>query len=174
MRCFVTVGTTQFDELVQAVLSEESCRALKNLGITEVVAQCGRGSYLPPGFQKKDGSSKELNGLNVILYKYKNQIQSDMENSQLIIGHAGAGTCLEALRLSKPFVGVINCNLMDDHQRELADRLSSCGCIVATTPEELHSVLNNFSLNSLKPFLPSDLTKLSHEIDRIVGLSGSA
>lgn len=86
----------------------------------------------------------------------------------------GAGTCLEALRLSKPFVGVINCNLMDDHQRELADRLSSCGCIVATTPEELHSVLNNFSLNSLKPFLPSDLTKLSHEIDRIVGLSGSA
>lgn len=89
MRCFVTVGTTQFDELVQAVLSEESCRALKNLGITEVVAQCGRGSYLPPGFQKKDGSSKELNGLNVILYKYKNQIQSDMENSQLIIGHAG-------------------------------------------------------------------------------------
>jgi UDP-N-acetylglucosamine transferase subunit ALG13 len=41
MRCFVTVGTTQFDELIQAVVSEKSLSLLRKLGFNELSIQSG-------------------------------------------------------------------------------------------------------------------------------------
>jgi beta-1,4-N-acetylglucosaminyltransferase len=48
----------------------------------------------------------------------------------LIISHAGSGSILEALELGKKLVVVINNGLMDNHQMELAGRLSEMGCLV--------------------------------------------
>uniref|UniRef100_A0A914Q2X1 UDP-N-acetylglucosamine transferase subunit ALG13 n=1 Tax=Panagrolaimus davidi TaxID=227884 RepID=A0A914Q2X1_9BILA len=56
--CFVTLGTTQFDDLVQAVLSFKVKQALKNVGIDKLVIQCGAGnairSLVPEGLKDKD------------------------------------------------------------------------------------------------------------------------
>ena len=42
-----------------------------------------------------------------------------MDQSDLVIGHAGAGTTLDALSRHKKLILVPNRALMDDHQMEL-------------------------------------------------------
>lgn len=48
--------------------------------------------------------------------------------------HAGAGSILEALSLQKPLVVVINDQLMNNHQTELARQLHKDGHLLYTTP----------------------------------------
>jgi beta-1,4-N-acetylglucosaminyltransferase len=76
----------------------------------------------------------------------------------LIIGHAGAGTCLEVLELGKPFVSVINRALMDDHQCELAEQMAKEGYLLCTFPEKLHKTLLEPTLFNLIPYPKRDPT----------------
>jgi beta-1,4-N-acetylglucosaminyltransferase len=45
----------------------------------------------------------------------------------------GSGTILEVLRLNKRLIVVANETLLDNHQRELADALSTQGHLVSST-----------------------------------------
>uniref|UniRef100_A0A0N5AWI8 UDP-N-acetylglucosamine transferase subunit ALG13 n=1 Tax=Syphacia muris TaxID=451379 RepID=A0A0N5AWI8_9BILA len=170
MHCFITVGTTQFDGLVLSVLSEASCSALRKIGITDLVIQAGSGANLFKNFAATGGNTFDFHELKVTIFDYKDNIQADMAKADLIIGHAGAGTSLEALRLGKPFIAVINTALMNDHQRELANKLSSLGCIIATTLKHLPDTLENFSFTSLKPFVIPEMKPLANAVDSLVGL----
>lgn len=161
MRCFVTVGSTQFDELIDVVLSDECLGALKHLGVTELVLQTGAGKYKEDELSRADISIK--------IFRYKSNITDEMANANLIIGHAGAGTCLEALNLQKSLVVVINEQLMDNHQRELADRLAELGHVVSTTPEKLTKCLREFDFTTLKPFAQPDYKFVAAEIDKLMG-----
>lgn len=78
-----------------------------------------------------------------------------MKSAALIIGHAGAGTCLESLKLHKPMIAVVNDKLMDNHQTELADRLAELGHLICTIPSQLHKALTKENLLSPKTFQSS-------------------
>lgn len=82
--------------------------------------QIGRGEYFPT---KLVGFS----GLEVQYYRFKPSIQEDMKEADLIISHAGAGSIMEALRLKRPLIVVINESLMDNHQLELAQAMDERG-----------------------------------------------
>ena len=102
-----------------------------------------------------------------------------MQTADIIIGHAGAGTCIEALDLQNPFIAVINETLLvlnfnnilrsfnvnlslysqvfkfkiqNNHQRELPERLAEDNHLLYTTPDALNDTLQNPQLFKLKPF----------------------
>jgi len=128
---FVTVGSTRFDKLITKILDEASLEQIIELGFTKLVIQAGRSDY----------DSETLKGLKtrfnqeieIELYDYKQSIAADIERAELIIGHAGAGTCLEVLRANKKLLLVVNDSLMDNHQDELADQLAKDNYVVRTT-----------------------------------------
>lgn len=163
MICFVTVGSTQFDELIDAVTSKECLKALKDLGIMKMIMQTGAGKF--------DEGEEYCDGISLKKFRYKDNISDEMSSADMIIGHAGAGTCMEALKLRKPLMVVINEQLMDNHQHELADRLEELGCLISTTPKCLAKNLRALKFTAFKPFSQPDYSSLAAEIDSLIGIS---
>ncbi|KAM8753143.1 LOW QUALITY PROTEIN: UDP-N-acetylglucosamine transferase subunit ALG13 [Rhynchonycteris naso] len=134
MKCvFVTVGTTSFDDLIACVLARENLQILKSLGCNRLVLQIGRGKVVPESFSTES--------LTLDVYRYKDSLKEDLEKADLVISHAGAGSCLETLEKRKPLIVVINEKLMNNHQLELAKQLHKdghlfyCTCRISTCRE---------------------------------------
>ncbi|XP_054551579.1 putative bifunctional UDP-N-acetylglucosamine transferase and deubiquitinase ALG13 isoform X4 [Talpa occidentalis] len=120
MKCvFVTVGTTSFDDLIARISAHDSLQIIQSLGYNRLVLQIGRGNVVPESF------STESFTLDV--YRYKDSLKEDIQKADLVISHAGAGSCLETLENRKPLVVVINEKLMNNHQLELAKQLHKDG-----------------------------------------------
>lgn len=118
---FVTVGTTQFEPLIEAAVSKEALKCMEAHGFTHLVVQHGRGKRPLP----HDGCP-----IDVQSYDFKASLLEDMGAADLILSHAGAGTIMEALALRTDRTGepvrlavVINSQLMDNHQTELAQAM---------------------------------------------------
>ncbi|KAM4818583.1 LOW QUALITY PROTEIN: UDP-N-acetylglucosamine transferase subunit ALG13 [Thomomys bottae] len=133
MKCvFVTVGTTSFDDLIACVSAPDSLRIIQSLGYSRLILQIGRGTVVPKPF------STESFTLDV--YRYKDSLKEDLQLADLVISHAGAGSCLETLEKGKPLVVVVNEKLMNNHQLELAKQLHKeghlfyCTCSVLCLP----------------------------------------
>lgn len=123
-RALITVGSTKFDLLIQSCLSEPVLSALKSRAFTELVIQSGN-SQIP--------SQPTINGLQISIYTFKPSLSDAFAAADLVISHAGSGTIIEVLRLGKPLIIVPNPTLMDNHQLELAEALSSMNvCKVAS------------------------------------------
>ncbi|ONK65896.1 uncharacterized protein A4U43_C06F2090 [Asparagus officinalis] len=127
---FVTVGTTSFDALVKAVDSDKVKEELFRKGYTDLVIQMGRGSYFPSKITSLSHQvllttwiSGDDGSLSVDHFTFSPSIADYMESASLIISHAGSGSIFESLRLSKPLIVVVNEDLMDNHQSELAEEL---------------------------------------------------
>jgi beta-1,4-N-acetylglucosaminyltransferase len=95
---FVTVGTTDFDPLVQAM-----DWLAPSLG-DEVVAQIGRGKYEPQ---------------YIHWFRLAPSLQPYYEQADLVVSHGGLGTVIEVAALGKPLVAVSNPELYDLHQDDL-------------------------------------------------------
>nr|CAG4652346.1 EOG090X0KOU [Triops cancriformis] len=132
---FVTVGTTSFDSFIKAVLDENTLQVLKKLGYSNLTLQVGKG---------QEPRVSDVTGLRITWYRFKPSIQADFESADLVISHAGAGSCLEALQAGKRLLVVINESLMGNHQLELAEKLCELGhasmCVPATLPSTLLSL----------------------------------
>lgn len=115
---FVTVGSTKFDQLIELVLSDEILNVLVELGFKNLVVQSGNSVYTEQLVRSKLRPKIKVN-----LFNFKSSIAKDIETSDLVVGHAGAGTSLEVLRKGKKLIVIPNESLMDDHQSELADQL---------------------------------------------------
>lgn len=171
---FVTVGTTKFDSLIEAIsdpnflahISRDDCGAY-----TSLTVQYGRGSVIPfadstisETKNETDGAvaastatvaKQNANGIRCDAYQFKPSLRQDMEDADLIISHAGAGSIMEGMELcaaanirgmsskgssarQKKLVVVTNAALMHSHQSELADALEARGHLfVVRDPREL-------------------------------------
>ncbi|CAK1585662.1 unnamed protein product [Parnassius mnemosyne] len=143
-KCFVTVGTTRFDLLAEYITSPPILQALKQIGCKEITFQIGN-SDIDPGEYKKEG-------IKLLLYRFKDSIQEDINKADLVISHAGAGSCLEALDANKPLLVVVNEDLMDNHQLELAEQLQVDGHLYYCTCDTLESTLGAVDFSLLTPF----------------------
>ena len=103
---FVTVGTTlPFDDLIRFIDG-----MVERGEITEAVrCQIGPGTYEPKHCE---------------WFRFKPELQAEIENASLVIGHGGTGTVTGLLGAGKHFVAVANPAGADDHQRDFLHHLS--------------------------------------------------
>ncbi|XP_028752492.1 UDP-N-acetylglucosamine transferase subunit ALG13 homolog [Neltuma alba] len=159
---FVTVGTTSFDTLVKAVDSSTVKQELFTRGYTHLLVQMGRGSYVPT---KSEGGSS----LAVDYFTFSSSIADHLNSASLVISHAGSGSIFETLRLGKPLIVVVNEDLMDNHQSELAEELADQKHLYCARPQTLHQTVADMDLNSLVPYSPGDATPVAKLINRFLG-----
>jgi beta-1,4-N-acetylglucosaminyltransferase len=129
-KLFVTVGSTKFPELIEAIISKDFISLLLDLKFSHLVVQSGS-TPVPP---------MSLQDLEVTWYSYKPSIIDDMKDAYMIISHAGSGSILEALSMDKKLLVVINESLMDNHQVDLANELSPDYLIASS----ISNLLSNF------------------------------
>lgn len=158
---FVTVGTTSFDELIAAISSPAAEQVLRSRGCRQLVLQIGRGA-LQPAPQHGPAFVRDV-------FRFKESLAEDLRRADLVISHAGAGSCLETLEEGKPLLVVINEKLMDNHQLELARQLHKDGHVLYCNCSTLVETLQSMDLSTLKPFPPGQPEKFALFLDKVVG-----
>lgn len=121
--------------------------------------------------QGKPVPDNEKNGIKIQSFSLKPSIADDILNADLIISHAGAGSCLDVLSSKKPLIVVINEDLMDNHQEELASKLEEEGYLLKSNCKNLVNVLKNLNINSLRSFFPGNPKTYVNCIDSAMGFS---
>ncbi|KAL6541327.1 hypothetical protein OROHE_011042 [Orobanche hederae] len=162
---FVTVGTTCFDSLVRAVDMQETRDALFQKGYADLVIQMGRGSYTPIKSIGVDGS------VSVDYFTFSPSIADYLKSASLVISHAGSGSIFETLRLKKPLIVVVNEDLMDNHQSELAEELADRKHLFCARPQTLYETVSSMDLGSLVDYQPGDATPVANFINRFLGFT---
>ncbi|XP_067134587.1 UDP-N-acetylglucosamine transferase subunit ALG13 isoform X2 [Centruroides vittatus] len=157
---FVTVGTTSFDKLIRRICSLEVLQIIKSHNFTKLVLQVGNGSYEP--------ELEENNDIEISWYRYKESLYKDMKEASLVISHAGAGCILEALRLQKPLLVVVNEDLMDNHQFELASQLADNNHLIYCTIKDLQTTLKTLDISHLIPLPPVETEMFPAFINKVM------
>jgi len=88
MRVLVTVGSTKFDALVGAALSQPVLNALAQKGYTHLVIQCGNSKVDELGSRDVEWN-RHSKGLNIDVWKFKPNLDEEYDAADLVIGHAG-------------------------------------------------------------------------------------
>jgi len=167
---FVTVGSTRFDALVQAVQTDAVLAALHTRAISSVTVQGGEAveEFSPEQLQAITASGARY-GIDAEAYAYRPSLQDDYERADLVISHAGSGTILDVLRLRKPLIVVPNPSLLDNHQQELADALADLGHLKTCTVDTLAHTLETLDEASLVPFPQFDGSRFREMLDEEMG-----
>eukprot|EP01103_Thecamoeba_quadrilineata_P013823 TRINITY_DN3953_c0_g1_i2.p1 TRINITY_DN3953_c0_g1~~TRINITY_DN3953_c0_g1_i2.p1 ORF type:complete len:255 (+),score=36.53 TRINITY_DN3953_c0_g1_i2:468-1232(+) len=151
----ITVGSTSFDQLIEAVDSKEFVSWFKKRGFAGLHIQKGRGKY------ELKLVLSELKDYDVQVFEYKNSLNEEITRASLIIGHAGAGTILDTLEAGKPLFVVPNSSLMNNHQAELAEELNEGHYLWCSHISHLIQELEKITCDSrLKEFPASETPAL--------------
>jgi len=81
-------------------------------------------------------------GVEVTAYRYKGSLKQDMLDADLIISHAGSGSVMESLEAGKKLIVVVNDQLMDNHQLELAEKMCAEGYLLYTKCDGLDEIVH--------------------------------
>jgi UDP-N-acetylglucosamine transferase subunit ALG13 len=95
---FVTVGSTDFDPLIA-----EMDKLAVGLGM-DVVMQIGAGRYVPQ---------------HAPYFRFAPSLDACYDQAELVVGHGGLGTIVEALERGKKLICVVNPTTYDRHQEHL-------------------------------------------------------
>ncbi|XP_069687967.1 UDP-N-acetylglucosamine transferase subunit ALG13 [Periplaneta americana] len=158
---FATVGTTKFDLFISTLSCQNILHTLSEKGYNKLTMQIGHGTEVP--------CTGLIHGVDVDYFRFKDSIADDIQKADLIISHAGAGSCLEALGAGKPLLVVINEDLMDNHQIELAQQLHSDGYLLYTNCANLEQTLRDMNVSTLKPFPQADPYKFTDYLEKMFG-----
>ncbi|CAJ1966917.1 unnamed protein product [Cylindrotheca closterium] len=132
--------------LIEAITSKVALDWMVSRGYKSLKIQYGKGKE----------PRIESNGLPIAIevYDFLPSLDADMRKADLIISHAGAGTVMEALRLQKKLIVVINTMLMNNHQEELAGAMAERGhLLMVEKPEKLDDNLTWVSFNDFEPIV---------------------
>lgn len=100
---------------------------------------------------------------------YFDNFGDEIDQSDLVISHAGAGSCLDVLRKRKPLLVVVNEDLMDNHQTELAEQLQREGYVRYCTCDTLQRTLEITDFGKLKPYPTPDQDRFRKYLDKCMG-----
>jgi len=135
---FVTVGTTEFDELIKAI--DQAC---KNHPELKIVAQVSLSST----YQVR----------NIEHFEFSNDIKSYIDKADVIITHAGAGSVYSMLEQGKKLIVVPNLTRVDLHQVELANYVEKNNfAISCRTLEDLPGLIHSMDSRSFNPYIKED------------------
>lgn len=171
MKVLVTTGATYpFKQLIEAALSPLVLQCLESLNYTEMVVQYGVGGQeiFEQGLHDRKDYNVKVNGFDLTT-----DISSLIKQSDLIISHGGTGSILDALRASKRLIAVINEDLMDNHQAEIADQFSRRKYLLVSedaTPKSLVTAIRKSEHFQFVPMAPPEAWQLASIIDEEAGL----
>lgn len=155
----VTVGTTRFDALIAAINAEaaELVDWMQMAGFGRIMLQIGAGAVEPLQLQEEaqrraasaagataahsSSTSKAATVPTVSWFRFSPDMLLHVAASDLVVSHAGAGSILEALRLHRPLLVVVNDALMHNHQMEVADALQQGRFLYQCQPRSLMHTL---------------------------------
>uniref|UniRef100_A0A8B9Q289 UDP-N-acetylglucosamine transferase subunit ALG13 n=2 Tax=Palaeognathae TaxID=8783 RepID=A0A8B9Q289_APTOW len=136
-------------------------QVLQSRGYCKLVLQIGRGAQEPAPLSTP--------AFVLEAFRFKDSLAEDLQRADLVISHAGAGSCLETLEEGKPLIVVINEKLMNNHQLELAKQLHRDGHVLYCNCSTLVETLQSMDLSTLKPFPPGQPEKFALFLDKAVG-----
>ena len=173
---FVTVGSTKFEELINHILKADTLNLLKKHSFYRLILQIGNGKHEEDADNladlPADGGVKKFfkQNLEIIVYRYKPSLRDDLDKADLVISHAGAGSILEALEAGKKLIVVVNENLMNNHQFELAEKLFDVGFLLYTTCRYLSDKLELISCQefALKKYEPGNPKLFGKHLNQLV------
>ncbi|XP_068157468.1 UDP-N-acetylglucosamine transferase subunit ALG13 [Drosophila tropicalis] len=163
---YVTVGTTKFDGLIETMKSPSVLDALQSRGCQKLILQHGNSAALHSEEMKR---IQESHGIQIEQYKFRPNI-GDIKAADLVIGHAGAGTCMDILNNKKPGLIVVNDELMDNHQLELAKQLATENYLYYCRVSQLEKELTKLDFSKLKPYEPAiaNMQKFVNSLNELI------
>jgi UDP-N-acetylglucosamine transferase subunit ALG13 len=106
---FVTVGSTDFDVLIEAV--DNLAPSLQAPGAMQI----GHGRYIP---------------VNMPYFRFAPSLDPYYEQASLVIAHGGLATTMEVLRRGISLISVSNMDRYDNHQQDLLATMAEDGYLV--------------------------------------------
>ncbi|CAG7846445.1 UDP-N-acetylglucosamine transferase subunit ALG13 {ECO:0000256/RuleBase:RU362128} {ECO:0000256/RuleBase:RU362128}; AltName: Full=Asparagine-linked glycosylation protein 13 {ECO:0000256/RuleBase:RU362128} [Serendipita indica DSM 11827] len=168
---FVTVGSTKFDALVAAVLSNDVFESLKKTGFDRLVIQCGNSKVplSPRIWNDEILLDTPINGISTSIWRFKKSLKDNYAAADLVIGHAGSGTIIEVLRMGRKLIAVPNETLLHNHQAELAEALDTSGYLIASPVSDLAEAIQQAMSKDFERFPEYDGSKFSRILDEEMG-----
>lgn len=161
--CLVTVGTTEFRDLITGLRNQKFLNLLINSQIDKLVVQYGSGE--PPEIDSSCGVEIET-----FTYKHGDEWKKLTRTADLIVSHAGAGSCLEALEYGRRLLVIINETLMDNHQEELAKALKEKHYLEYCLPKDLVDGLSSLLEMKLVQFPKGDPRPINSELRQLFSI----
>ncbi|ORZ15687.1 glycosyl transferase [Absidia repens] len=167
MKLFVTVGSTGFDDLVEAATSISFVSNLSTLGFSSLLIQYGASKDI---FLRNTKDLRECD-IEIQGYDYKTTIEHDIAMADLVISHSGSGTILQALRLHKKLVVIVNESLLGNHQTELAQAMATKNYVVYGDISNLVDTVFKASKHHLEPFPEPNVALFAAALDKQMGFT---
>jgi beta-1,4-N-acetylglucosaminyltransferase len=131
---FVTVGTSDFDLLVEKI--DELAPILGD----RVIVQIGLGNYIPK---------------NCEYFRFAPSLAPYYDQATLVISQGGMGTTMEVLTRGKKLIGVENTTCVDAHQIEILSVLAQEEYLIwCRNLDDLSTLLQQAPTINLKTYVP--------------------